>query len=337
MTKSELRQDLVSGDWILFAPSRSKRPITGLISPVGPIGKHKVYKSKKNCPFKNVLKNHKPILLYGGGERDWETAIVENKYPAVIHYDGACSSRSRRGPYEYVAGVGHHDLVVTRDHDRNFVYLTRAQANQVFQAFRDRYLMFAKDPCLRYVSIFHNWGPTAGASVYHPHYQILAIPVVPPDVKHSLFGSRRYFEKHERCVYCDMLKYELKENKRIIYENENAIVFTPFASREPFELRVFPKKHLPYFENTLDTELEDIVDATQTALRRIEKKLRGPDYNFFIHTAPLKDKKKFGHYHWHVEIIPKTNISAGFELSTGIEINSVDPDEAARLLKKKIR
>ena len=127
----------------------------------------------------------------------------------------------------------------------------------------------------------------------------------------------------------------LKKKKRIIYENKGAIVFAPFVSREPFELRIFPKKHSPYFENTLDIDLSYIADALQFALKRIEKKLDDADYNFFIHTAPLKNKKRYSHYHWHIEVLPKLNISAGFELSTGIEINVVDPDFAANILKHK--
>ncbi|HXF44124.1 MAG TPA: HIT domain-containing protein, partial [Candidatus Paceibacterota bacterium] len=125
--------------------------------------------------------------------------------------------------------------------------------------------------------------------------------------------------------------------KRIVFENRDAIAIAPFVSREPFELRIFPKKHLPYFENVLDVELENVVDALQSSLRLIEKKLRKPDYNFFVHTAPVKDKGKYRHYHWHIEVIPKTNISAGFELGTGIEINVVDPDNAARFLRAKKR
>jgi len=327
MKQSELRQDLVSGDWILIASKRGKRSHAFLKK------KPRQRGSLKTCPLENVFKKQKPILFYDGGEKDWEVVVVENRYPALVHRN-ICAQAIRHGPYALVKGVGHHDLVVTRDHDRNFAALSQNQAGQVVQIFRDRYLMLLNDPCLAYISIFHNWGPAAGATVYHPHYQLIALPVVPPDVEHSLRGSLNYFKKHGRCVHCDMVAYELREKKRIVYENKGAVVFAPFVSREPFELRIFPKKHLPYFENTLDRELELIVDALQAVLRRIEKKMNDPDYNFFIHTAPLKNKKRYRHYHWHIEIIPKTNISAGFELGTGIEINPVDPDLAAKILRK---
>jgi UDPglucose--hexose-1-phosphate uridylyltransferase len=325
---SELRQDLVSGDWIVIAPGRARKHLQMLRKK----GKRKKA-PVKGCPFENPQEtgHGKPILIYEK-ENDWLVQIVPNKYPAFVHQN-LCASLFKKGPYSVVGGVGHHDLLITRDHNKNFPKLDSESANLVFQAFRDRYLMLFNDPCLAYISIFHNWGPKAGASMYHPHYQLVAIPVVPPDVGHSLNGSLNYFRKHKKCVHCTMLDWEKKEKKRIIYENKGALVFTPFISREPFELRVFPKKHLPYFENTLDEDLEWIVEALQIGLQKIEKKLNDPDYNFFIHTAPLKDKQKYKNYHWHIEIQPKISISAGFELGTGIEITVIDPDEAAKILR----
>lgn len=328
---SELRQDIVSGDWILMSPGRLKRPHDF-------IGKRQQIKRLRaplrGCPFENPQKsgNEEPILVYKN-KRGWELQIIPNKYPAVSH-ERIIAVFANHGPYAVLPGVGHHDLVVTRDHDNNFPKLNEQQAELVFRAFRDRYLMLLNDQYIAYIAIFHNWGPEAGASIYHPHYQIIAIPVVPPDIMHSLNGSSRYFKQYKKCVHCVMLKWELKERKRIIYENSSAVAFTPFVSREPFEIRIFPKKHLPYFENTLDEDLKDIVACLQMALKKTEKNLADPDYNFFIHTAPVQNKKDYGHYHWHIEILPKVSISAGFELGTGIEITVVDPDEAAKILRK---
>jgi len=203
----------------------------------------------------------------------------------------------------------------------------------LFTAFKDRYLMIGKDNCIVYTSIYHNWGPKAGASIYHPHYQIISLPIIPPDVGRSLKGSDSYFSVNKKCVHCVMIEWEKKKKERVIYENAGAIAFTPFVSREPFEVRIFPKKHLPFFEETEKDNMEAVVDVLQKVLKKIETKLKDPDYNFFIHTAPHIDKQKYGHYHWHIEIVPKISISAGFELGTGIEITVVDPNEAAKMLK----
>lgn len=344
MSYSELRQDLVSGDWILIAPGRLHYTA------------HSFRLSQQNkrvrqpigaCPFEKPFENvsNKVILSYvdyaatgvvrktTDKNKNWRLLVLENKHPAVISSRQVAKTK-HYGLFSTVEGIGHSDLVITRDHDKNFPALSPRDAFHVLEAMRDRYLMFLDDKNLAYVSMFHNWGPAAGASVYHPHYQILAIPVVPPDVHHSLSGSTRFYKTHHTCVHCAMIQWERKEKKRIIFENENAIAIAPFVSRNPCEVRVFPKRHRPYFENTFDEELRDVSEALQKILVSIQKKLKDPDYNFFIHTAPIADKKNYSHYHWHVEVYPKLSKLGGFEFSTGIEINIFDPDLVAKILKK---
>lgn len=325
---SELRQDIVSGDWIVIAPGRAKRPHDFVKK-----GSVRKRSDLKTCPFEDPAKNTgvEPFLVYPN-RHSWAIQVIENKYP-VVSREVACGTIAKRGPISVTPGHGQHDILVTRNHNKNFPKLSKEEANLVFQAMRDRYLMLYNDKCISYVSIFHNWGPNAGASVYHPHYQMLAIPVVPPDVTHSLRGSKDYFNDHKKCVHCLMIEWEQKERKRVVYENDGAIAFAPYVSRSPFEVRVFPKKHLPFFENTYDDDLDSVVDALQQSLRLIHGNLKDPDYNFFIHTSPLKNKEDYTHYHWHIEILPKLVIYAGFELGTGVEINPVDPDEAAALLR----
>lgn len=326
---SQLRQDLVSGDWIVIAPGRAKRPHRLIKKP-----EKRVITPKFICPFENPQKSghEKSILIYGNN-KDWQLQIVKNKYPAFVHKENKCAIVVKSGPYSVTETIGHHDIVITRSHTKNFQMLSSEEANQVFEAFRGRYLMLLDDKCIDYISIFHNWGPKAGASVYHPHYQIIAIPVVPSDVKHSLTGSSEFFKKHAKCVHCLMIDNEIKNKKRILYENNRVVAFAPFVSKEPFEIRVFPKKHLPYFENTSDIDLKNVVKALQRVLMQLKKNLRDPDYNFFLHTAPVKDKEKYSHYHWHVEVRPKITIRAGFELGTGMDMNVVDPDDAAKFLR----
>ena len=331
MKKSELRQDLVSGDWIVIAPGRSRRPHR-------PIKKNKRKISPlAGCPFEDPAKSgqEKPYLIYPN-KHGWAVQVLPNKYPVLSHpvRKHFKTRLFKHGVYSIFSAIGHHDLVISSDHYKNFPRLKKESAQLIFQALRDRYLMLNQDKFTAYVSILHNWGPEAGASIYHPHYQILAIPVVPSDVQHSLTGSSRYFEKHKKCVHCAMIDWELKEKKRIIFENNGAVAFTPYVSRTPFEVRIFPKKHLPYFENTYDHDMEYVVEALQKSLRIIEKRLGDSDYNFFIHTAPVQNKENYRHYHWHIEITPIISIRGGFELGTGIEINDVDPDAAAKILKK---
>ncbi|HEY4523454.1 MAG TPA: DUF4921 family protein [Candidatus Paceibacterota bacterium] len=326
---NELRQDLVTGDWILISPGRSKRPMDFIKDKkpreVAPI---------ENCPLEDPQKsgNEDPVLVYPAKDGSWQIQVLPNKYPAVNERE-IVSIWEKHGPYFKLPGFGKHDLVVTRDHLNNFVDLTEEDADLVFRAFHDRYLMFLRESTyLAYVSIFHNWGASAGASLYHPHYQIIALPIVPPSVSHSLKGSRDYFKEHHTCVHCVIIEQEIKDKTRVIFEDEFSIAFAPYISRSPFELRIFPKAHSSYFEDASSKEVTSVVRALQKSLQILTQKLQDPDYNFYIHTAPILEKTKNGHYHWHIEVHPKISILAGFELSTGIDINVFDPDVAADYL-----
>lgn len=324
---SEFRQDIVSGDWILIAPLRSRRPDQFRI------GNPRLRAPKGGCPLEIAGERGNGKLIFSWPTKKiWRIRVITNKYP-VITPRKTRTLIKKKGPIPVIDGVGHHEMVVTRDHNANFPKLNPADALLVFQAFQSRYQEFSKDKNILYVSLMHNWGPTAGASIYHPHYQIVAIPLVPPDIEHSLEGSRRYFEAKRKCVHCVQIDWEKKQKKRIIFESKHAIAFCPFVSREPFELRIFPKNHISFFEDTDEKSLKDIVEALQLSLKKLEVALHDPDYNFFIHTALIKNRNRYKNYHWHIEVIPRTNISAGFELETAIEINPLDPDDAAAILK----
>lgn len=329
---SELRQDLLSGEWILVSPGRFRK-VEEMLKKT----KKRVQTPKTRCPFEHPLDtvNEHILLQYPEDQKKkWNLLVLQNGFPAVRHNDKKVSVQ-KSGPYGVIEGAGHHDLLITRDHHKNFPMLSREGAFQVFQAFRDRYLQIMNDKNVAYISLFQNWGPKAGASVYHPHYQIIGIPVIPTTIARSLQGSGQYMRKHHRCAHCDQIAWEMKEGKRIILENEYALAFTPYFSKNPFEIIVIPKKHRSFFENTLDDELQGITDLLQGVLKLLAKKLHDPDYNFFIHTAPVVQKEKYKHYHWHIEIYPKLSIRAGFEVSTGVEINVADPDLVAKTLQKK--
>ena len=324
---SELRQDLVSGDWIILAPERAGRPAW--------INKKKVPrkpKPKGTCPFEDLKKsgNWPPILTWPN-EKKWQIAVIPNRYPALRHAAG-CSKLLERGPYKVRSGVGSHELVVTKGHWKTAADLTGQEMARVFEVLQERYRILTKNECNVYASTFFNWGPTAGSTLYHNHYQVLTLPIVPPDVAHSLRGSRRYYQKHKRCAHCVMLKFDIKEKKRIIDQNSRAIAVAPYVSRVPFEVRIFPKRQLPYFEKTPLSDLAAVATVLQSVLRRINKDLGDPDLNFFIHTAPLGGEG-YDYYHWHIEITPKISIWGGLELSTGVDINIVDPGRAAAVLR----
>ena len=336
---SELRQDLVSGDWVLIAKTRSRRPHTFIEKK-----KKDFIQSISECPFEDpqASGHGEPLLIYyeenkkhraPGAKKlikDWSLQVIKNKYPAFG--PGDCSKIYKEGPYALMDGAGFHEIVITRDHKKHFALLPLEKIEEVIRAYQERYLVLMEHHCVNYISIFHNHGLEAGASIPHPHSQLIAMPIIPSDVGRSLRGAKNYHEEHKRCVHCLMLKWE-KEERRSIFQNEHFIVYAPFVPRAAFELRIFPRKHQSNFEKINDTERKYLAEALWQALYHLYKGLKNPAYNFFIHTAPC-DGKDYNYYHWHIEILPKTAIWAGFELGTGIEISTIEPEEVAKFLRK---
>jgi len=330
--QSELRYHSTTGEWVLIAPKKAKRP-----NDFGTSYVKRVASPKKQCPFENPQKAGNDIPHFWFPEKapleKWRLQVLPNRFPVLTHRYRTCASSFRHGMYTVASGVGHHDLLVTRDHHKTYHQLSDAEAADVLKAFIKRYKEMIADGCVRYVLVFQNFGPNAGATIYHPHYQILALPVVPNAIGRSLEHSRHYWQLHKRCIHCDIIKNELKERTRIVYKKDGVVAFVPFAAKEPYQVNIFPLKHQPYFEDSSGNLVKQTSLALKKVLTSVSRKLDAPDYNFFIHTAPIFNKKKYRHYHWHAEVIPKSNISAGFELGTGVEINPVFPEDAARILR----
>jgi len=326
---SELRQDIVSGDWVAIATARAKRPHAFVENK-----KPEFRQPKAVCPFEKL---HPGALL--AYDRDgsaasgdtWWVQVIPNKYPAFG--TGECAVFHRAGPYQWTPGAGFHEVVVTRDHGRSIGAMNHEEARQIVRAYQERAAAMGKDPCVKFISIFHNHGRAAGASLSHPHSQMIALPVIPPDIARSLRGSAEYFRAHNVCVHCAMVSFERKAGIRIIYENDHCVVLAPYASKTAFEMRIFPKVHRARFEEAVAEEYSAFAGALRITLAKLSKGLSSPDYNFFIHTAPVASADTYSHYHWHLEIVPKTAIWAGFEIATGIEISTIAPESAATFLR----
>jgi len=330
VSPSELRQDLVSGDWVAIATARARRPHAFVEKKKQAFGQ-----LKSACPFEAL---HVGALLAHardgsvGSKSSWWVQVVANKYPAFGK--GECVVFDTVGPYQWTQGVGFHEVIVTRDHTRSIAAMSHDEVRQIIRSYQERAEAMREDACVKYISIFHNHGRTAGASIGHPHSQMIALPVIPPDVARSMRGSAEYFRLHNACVHCAMVGYEMDAGERMIYENDHCIVVAPYASKTAFEMRIFPKKHRARFEEMVAEECASLADALRVSLAKLFKGLGNPDYNFFIHTAPVSSTEEFSHYHWHMEIVPKTAIWAGFEIGTGIEISTIAPEDAAKFLKK---
>jgi UDPglucose--hexose-1-phosphate uridylyltransferase len=333
---SELRQDPISRDWVIIAPGRSARPKL-LDAP-----KHvRVPGLKEACPFEDPTRSgNEKIINAWPDQKKWRVLVMPNKYPAVSHDDVTTgkplhAKGFHHGMYYAKTGVGEHDLIVTRDHDKNFADIDLATAVKVFEFMQDHYHAAMKDGCSEYVVPFFNWGATAGASIWHPHYQIMSLPAVPAHTVTSLENAKRYFAKHKRCIRCDVVTLEQREGTRIVAENAGAIAIAPYAPKMQFEVAVMPKRHSSYFRDASVTQLRDVAAVLQSVMKQLRKNANDPDLNFFIHDAPL-GPKKYAYHHWHIEVLPRVSTPAGFEFSTGMYINTVPPEKAAEILRGRV-
>ncbi|MFH1460872.1 MAG: DUF4921 family protein [Patescibacteria group bacterium] len=323
---SELRMDLVSNDWVVIAIGRAQRPET--------FAKHKRIKEKinpKDCPFCQNKILEKSIDKVNQPDGSWFVLSMPNDFPAF-----APNSRLRerkQGPNRIMDGVGYHEVIITRDHEKQMAEFSLLETKMVVELYQKRYWALMNKEFVKYISIFHNHGREAGSSIVHPHSQLIAIPVVDPDLRDSLDGAENFYLSQGKCVYCAMLQWDLKDKQRIIYQNEKFVVLCPFAPQVSFEVRIYPKEHQAHFEKMDEKERELLADALQIALSKIYQGLNDPAYNFYIHTAPC-DGTTYDNYHWHINILPKIAIWAGFELAAGIEISTIEPEKAAKFLRE---
>lgn len=322
---SELRRDLVTGNWVVVAKGRADRPHMDRFGP-------QAHDAIETCPFENPQKsgNAEPVLIYRNSD-DWSLQVIPNKYPAFA--GGVCDAITQVGPYSVQDGRGFHEVIITRDHYKHLAFLESGQVEEIFRAYQERYLALKGAECVKYIAIFHNHRKEAGASLSHPHSQLIAISVIPSDARRSLRGASMFYQKHNKCVHCAMLDWEKEEKTRIVAESEHFIAICPFISRDAYEVRIFPQNHSAHFEVLEEKKMSALAEIFSLIFRRFNETLNNPPYNFYLHTAPI-DGKNYPQYHWHFEIHPKVEINAGFELGTGIELSTVEPERAAKILRK---
>ncbi|MEE9305771.1 MAG: galactose-1-phosphate uridylyltransferase [bacterium] len=328
---SELRRDPIIGRWVIIATERGKRPVD-FSSPEPP-------KERGFCPFcaGNEDKTPAEVLAYRPAEtapnsEGWRIRVVPNKFPALM-VEGDLG-RVGEGMYDRMSGIGAHEVIIeTPDHEATWSTMSQANLEEVLWAFKERIEDLKQDARFKYILTFKNHGDAAGASLEHPHTQMIALPIIPKRVAEEMEGSRAHFANKERCIFCDIIHQEQMSKSRIITENKNFIAFTPFASRFPFETWVLPKMHISHYEDSEKVGFDYLASLLRDTMRRLDTVLSDPPYNLIIHTSPVT-AFNLEYYHWHIEIIPKLTKVAGFEWGTGFYINPTPPEEAAEYLRE---
>ncbi len=326
---SELRHDILRDEWVVIADNRDKRPDDFAQESV-----EQEYDIESDV-FADPEKTgqEKDVLIYTNEEGEWTTRVFPNKYPAVANIDEQADISD--GPYQAMIATGDHEIVVTRDGKKTFALLEENELAEVIDAYRERYIELMSGASTSSISIFHNHGKKAGASLVHPHSQIVTLPVVQPAVSREIASCRDYVQKTKEHLFEVIAEYELENGQRIVYTNDKFIVYCPFASSRAFQMRILPREPQPYFERITPEDEIFLADALSHSLKALYNGLDNPDFNYYIRSAPC-DGQAYDEYSYHVDVFPRTHIYAGFEFATDIEIVPMAPEKAAKFLRDAI-
>ncbi len=330
---AELRRDPIVGRWVIIDSDHQKGPGDFIKETANLPG------SKDTCQFCPGKEHFTPPEVDALRPKDskpdsagWMVRTVPNKFPALTTEGDV--EKEAYGMFDVMSGVGAHEVVIeTPDHQKNLADLSAEEMGFVLGQFLSRSKALSLDDRVAYVSIFKNFGSSAGATVEHAHSQIIALPMVPKLVNEELRGSQQYYEDNGRCVFCDVIDQEYKDRDRIVSESKSFLAVCPYAPRYAFETWIMPKAHQASFNDIQADMLADLSAHLVDVLKKMRKVLSNPSYNFFIHTSPVKyDRPEC--YHWHIEIIPKLTRSIGFEWGTGLHITPTYPHTAAKFLRE---
>lgn len=338
---SELRKDPVIDRWVIIATERSRRP--------NEFQPETVLPASGFNPFAPGHEDRTPAEIAAWGRPEgaaanspgWQVRVVPNKFP-VLDNDGELDPQGL-GMFDMMNGIGAHEVIIENPSpDWDMSTATSEEMTAVLDAYVSRMTELQKDERFRYILIFRNVGTAAGATLAHPHSQIIALPITPKQVKEKLDAAREYYDRKKRCVFTDVIRQELAMGDRVVEESEHFVVLSPFAARFPFELQIYPRRHCHDFALIEPEERVALADVLSRSLCRIRKTLGNPAYNLMIHTAPVMHKDAgrgddwssiASDFTWHIEILPRLTKVAGFEWGTGFYVNPVSPENATKFLR----
>jgi UDPglucose--hexose-1-phosphate uridylyltransferase len=287
-----------------------------------------------SCPFCPGNESQTPPPEYEqlDDSGHWQVRVISNKYPAVtlgaMATDGSPLTSC-------IPAVGAHEVIVesARHIDRTSA-LSELELRHVLEAYAERLRHWRNDHRLAYGLVFKNQGPRAGASIAHLHSQLLTLPATPPKVEAELSRAREAFERNGSCPYCRLLEQERAQGDRLVFDRDGFVVFCPFASLQPHEVWLLPTSHEPSFERAASADaLSRLAAVLHPLVARLESIVPAASYNLLLRTAPWKiDCDNW--FHWRIELLPRVNAIAGLEVATGMYINPIPPERAARNLRQ---
>jgi UDPglucose--hexose-1-phosphate uridylyltransferase len=326
----ELRQNYFTKEWVIIATERARRPEDLIMRrPV-----KEVPPFLDNCPFcpGNESKTPPEVMRMPALAKGlWQVRVVANKFAALSPDVQPTRSihRSRRS----MAGFGVHDVIIdTPDHSQAMALMSEAHVANVLRVYKERFDVLSLDPRIAHITIFKNHGGEAGASLEHPHSQLIAAPVISHQVRERFHQALAHFDEYGECMFCQMIEEEMSEPTRVVLATDYFIALQPFASPTPFATHIFPRRHIASFKDISPAEIGGLARVLRVVLAKLYVGLGNPDFNFTVRSAPV-EYVGVKHFHWYVSIIPRLTRVAGFELGSGMFINTVLPEAAAEFLR----
>ncbi|MBI1212718.1 MAG: DUF4931 domain-containing protein [Alphaproteobacteria bacterium] len=325
---SELRRDRVTGDWTIIAPERGHRPHRERRAHDGVV---QVPAFDPSCPFCPGNESSLPGIISetrSAGVPGWSARVVPNKYPVLTPEDAGKSTSS------IVPGFGYHEVIIeTHRHDGDLAALALGEATDVVRTYVGRYLELKSRPGVSSVVVFRNHGRRAGASLVHPHSQIIAMGQPSPRLAATTSWARDVYSDTGRCPTCMEVEAELSQQLRVVEVTTSFVLLVPFAAASPYELCIAPRRHAASFGQIDDAEIVQLAALLQQSLGRLNGVLGRPEYRFAIESGG-DDKRHAAYNHWRLRIVPQVTIEGGFELGSGLPINPSCPEDDACALRE---
>jgi UDPglucose--hexose-1-phosphate uridylyltransferase len=330
---SELRQDATTREWVIIAPERAKRPQQE------PKKRHAVTLPAwdATCPFCTGNESQTPEEVFripaSSQGSTWDVRVVPNRFAALM--PGGDVNRQTDGHFFHkMNGFGIHEVIIESPiHNASMALMPYEQVEKTLIAYQERYNALKKNRQLKFITVFKNSGWASGTSLAHPHSQLVATPIMAPHYHRKFDVAHDYNADMGSCLYCDLIAEELSEGKRIVAETEQFVIFHPFASRVPFETWIMPKEHSASFGLFLVAHLPELARILKDSLFCLYQELNDPAFNLMVDTSTTEDEED-PYYHWHIRIVPRLTTVAGFEMGSGIYVNTALPEETAPIARK---
>lgn len=325
---SEIRYNAITGDWVIISVERSKRPMS--FSDAAVRANTAAYVEK--CPFcignESIAPDEEFRVVDGKG--GWCVRTVRNKFSALSFVGEPVALDPTR---KTINGVGRHEVIVeSPQHNHFMAFFSQNEIENLLLVYHNRFGAFYDDARVKHVILYKNHGPEAGTSLEHPHSQVVGTPVLPGQVIQRIELAERAFKETGKCLFCRTIEEEVEEQKRVIEETEHFVAFIPFASLSPYHVWIFPKVHSACFSTISAVAMHDLGVLLVRVLGKLYTALGNPSFNFVIRSLSPQEAE-LPYFHWYLAIVPRISKAAGFELGTGMYINSSVPEHSAELLR----